>query len=371
MSEPISRPAPTQDRISQPASPATDSQRAAWRAVAHWYHSAFTGIILSATLRQGVTRAAELVHEVFSRQRQERFLPGLEKLGLTGLPHAVAAAQYHYLSNHIGGVNVQFMPESDRKAWVRYPPPRWVWSGTALCAVPTEVSRAMMTGWHAQNGVSLGNPRLGFVCTGQTTDGDPGLEGYYLEYDRDLAPHERLRFARSEQAPRFDPELAPRLPTITWPEERLARAHRNYAMEYLRTCLPATIDLWGAAQAGPFLHLTLRLVGMQHYHETREALGLDSSDDSPQGFADFLRRLIEAQGDACEQAPQSASGIVLRQSGWRLMSDVRSLHPAVASSFDGLIQGALAAHNHRLSLRTVIERSDQGCSFEWHLTEIA
>lgn len=340
-----------------------------WKAVAHWYHSSFTGIILSATLRQGVARAAELVHEVFSRQRQERFLPGLKKLGLDHLPHAVAAAQYHYLSNAIGGVSVQYMPESDRKAWVRYPPPRWVWSGTALCAVPTEVSRAMMTGWHAQNGVSLGNPRLGFVCTGQTTDGDPGLEGYYQEYDRDLAPHERLRFARGEQAPAFDPELAPRLTTLTWPQTRLAKAHRNYAMEYLRTCLPAAIDLWGPQQAQPFLHLTLRLVGMQHYHETRVALGLNAEDDSPQAFADFIERLVLAQGDTCERVSSGSAGIRLRQTGWHLMDDLPRLNPAVALSFDGLMQGAMAAHHHRLRLQTSCSQGPRGTIFDWLITD--
>ena len=65
------------------------------------------------------------------------------------------------------------MYESDRKAWIRYPPPRWIWRGTAICGVPGEVSRAMLRGWHANNGVSLGNPNLGFVCTKQTTDGQP------------------------------------------------------------------------------------------------------------------------------------------------------------------------------------------------------
>ena len=42
------------------------------------------------------------------------------------VPQAVAAAQYHYLSNLIGGVRVEYMPECDRKAWVRYAPIRAV-----------------------------------------------------------------------------------------------------------------------------------------------------------------------------------------------------------------------------------------------------
>ena len=190
----------------------------AFGAVADWYHAYFTGIILSTVTRLGAARADELVYEVFSRQRRERFLPGLQKLGLDKLPHAVAAAQYHYLSNHIGGVAVEYMYESDRKAWIRYAAPRWIWAGTALCGIPSSVSRSMLAGWHAQNGLSLGNPRLGFVCTKQTTDGQSGLEGYYLEYDRALEAHERLRFAPHEDAPDFDP--APHLSCRSAPGHR-------------------------------------------------------------------------------------------------------------------------------------------------------
>ena len=35
----------------------------------------------------------------------------------------------------------------------------------------------MLRGWHGDNGVSLGNDRLGFMATSQTTDGQPGLVG--------------------------------------------------------------------------------------------------------------------------------------------------------------------------------------------------
>src|SRR5665811_2509136 len=70
-----------------------------WRSVADLYHGYFTGLILSVVTRRGSADAAEFVFRVFRRQQQERFLPGLEKLGLSHLPPAVAAAQYHYLSN--------------------------------------------------------------------------------------------------------------------------------------------------------------------------------------------------------------------------------------------------------------------------------
>lgn len=334
-----------------------------WRAVADWHRAFFTGIVLSVVARRGTARAAELVHALFSRQREERFLPGLHKLGLTALPHAVAAAQYHYLSNDIGGVPVQYMYESDRKAWVRYPVPRWAWTGTALCGIPTEVSRAMMTGWHAQNGVLLGNPRLGFVCTKQAVDGDSGLEGYYLEYDRDLEPHERLRFARNEDAPDFDPTRAPTLPTQDWPAQRLAKAHRNYAMQYIRTALPVAIDLWGAHEAVALLGLTGRLVGMQFMHDTAARLGCRPGSDAP-SFAAFMQALITAQGDRCEVRTEG-NAVRVHQQGWQLMDDLDAPHPGIGRAYNGLLEGALAAHNHRLSLQTEVTLSAGGFEFNW------
>ena len=114
-----------------PDKPAED--HAAYAAVEHLYHAYLTGLILMLVTRAGADIAAEVVFRLFRRQQKALFLPGLRKLGLERLPHAVACAQYHYLSNQVGGVKVEYVHESDRKAWVRYPPPRWIWSGTAIC----------------------------------------------------------------------------------------------------------------------------------------------------------------------------------------------------------------------------------------------
>src|ERR1700742_1996464 len=205
------------------ANRAGETDGPAFAAVELIYHAYLTGLILMLVSRAGAAKVAEVVFRTFRRQQLARFLPGLRKLGLADLPHAVACAQYHYLSNQVGGVKVEYVYENDRKAWVRYPPPRWIWSGTAICGIPSEVSRAMLKGWHANNGVVLGNPRLGFVCTGQTVDGQPGLEGYYKEWDHDLTPDERLQFSPGERCPASDPDRAPKLPENTWPEERLRR----------------------------------------------------------------------------------------------------------------------------------------------------
>ena len=157
------------------------------KAAAGLYHSYFTGLILTLVTRRSAPDAAEWVFRLFRHQHHEKFLSSFDKLGLRGMPDAVACAAYHYLSNSIGGVEVEFMRESERKAWVNFVPPRWIYPGASICGVPSEVSRAFLRGWYAQNGVSLGNPRLGFVCTAQTTDGQHGLSGYFLEHDRELA----------------------------------------------------------------------------------------------------------------------------------------------------------------------------------------
>ncbi len=331
-------------------------EAAGWDAVAEWYHGFFTGTVLAAVARRSPAEAARFVFAVFRRQQQALFLPGLRKLGLDGKPHAVACAQYHYLSNAIGGVGVEWIGETDRKSWVRYPPPRWAWAGTAMAGIPGEVSRAMLRGWHANNGVSLGNPRLGFVCTGQAVEGDPGLEGYYCEHDRDLAPEERLRFARDEAAPRFDPAIAPVLASAEWPAARLMKAKRNYAIAYVRTAIPAAIDLWGGAEAAALLGLSGRLIGMQLYRQVAAAL--------PAGdFAGFMVALAAAQGDEAEVV---APGVV-RQRSWALMQGVQRPHPAAFACWNGLLEGALAAHD-RFARLHVASRLDLGepC-FEWRI----
>ena len=95
-------------------------------ALAHLYHYWITGLVLSLVNHKGDEIAAEFVFRLFRNQHLERFLPGLVKLGLDKLPHAVAAARYHYFSNQLGGVKVEYLEESDKKAWVRYPPARWI-----------------------------------------------------------------------------------------------------------------------------------------------------------------------------------------------------------------------------------------------------
>lgn len=326
------------------------------QAAAKLYHAYFTGLILTLVSRRSADVAAEWVFRVFRHQHHEKFLSSFEKLGLTGMPHAVACAAYHYLSNSVGGVRVEFMRESDKKAWVHFVPPRWIYPGAAICGIPSDVSRAMLRGWYAQNGVSLRNPRLGFVCTAQTTDGQHGLAGYFWERDHDISPEERLIFRPGEIAPPFDPDAVPKLPASDWPAERLAKAERNYCMEYVRSGLPRLVEQLGPAEAGHLGRIAGRLIGAQSYQETAALLGI--SGDSPDDFAELMVRLADGEGDSAEATRAGAAALV-RRSGWRLMRSLANQSPAVFEAWNGLLEGMLSVHNRFLVLEP-IERQDLG-----------
>lgn len=329
--------------------------------LAELYHRYLTGLILALVVERGEDRAAEVVFGLFRRQHLDKFLPGLAKLGLTGRPDAVACAQYHFLSNHVGGVGVVFIPESDRKAWVRYTPPRWIFDGTALAAIPTKVARAMLHGWHGHNGVSLGNDRLGFVCTGQTMDGAPGLEGYYVEEDQELAPDDRVRFRFGEVCPPVDRAAMPELAADSWPPDRLAKAARNYAMDYVRNITVVLTEQLGPLDAGGLLYRTGRRIGMQYSAAVTGPLASSPSET--------LARLLAAHGDVVESSNEpNGRGSTIEQRSWRLMRGLED--QAVPEWFDGwrgLWEGVVAVQDP--ASRLIVDgRLDHGDpAFGWRI----
>ncbi|MGR3425088.1 MAG: hypothetical protein ACU0CX_11245 [Sagittula sp.] len=328
------------------------------------YHKLVSGFMLGIAQRAGTVRGAEIVFRAFRRQQKEKFLPGLDKLGLADKPHAVACAQYHYLSNALGGAKVEWIPETDTKSWVRYLPPRWIYDGTAICGIPTEMSRAMMQGWHANNGRLLGNPRLGFVCTSQTTDGQPGAIGYYIEEDHDLAPEERLRFAPGERPP----GPAGDLPSVNWSGDRLAKVKRNYSMEYVRSLLTAACAVLGPADGGQIGRIVGRQVGMQFHDWLCDSFGHDMEPDDPAASAAMLlHRLAAAQDDAPEVATQAGEAR-LTISKWRFGRGL-DLPPEGFEAWNGLIEGIVMMHGRRPGLSVqVVQRQDLGDPvFEWRI----
>ncbi|MZR31828.1 hypothetical protein [Sneathiella litorea] len=342
----------------------TSTKQDRYSAVASLYHAYFTGLLLTLALRKGHAAAGDLTFHVFRRQHHEKFLSSFEKLGLSDLPDAVACAQYHYLSNGVGGVPVEYMYESDDKAWVHFCHPRWIYDGAAICGIPLEVNHGYLKGWYAQNGVSLKNPRLGFVCTSQDMDGQYGMAGYFKMFDHDLAPEERLQFAPGEIAPPFDPSTTPTLDTSTWPEERLQKANRNYSMEYAKNSLIILADIFGPMEANALGGMTAQLIGKQFYRSTADSLGI--TGDSIEGFARYLAGMIDGHDDEVE-IEKDGDAFIVRQKGWRLMRGTGPHPTSVFDSWNQLWQGALAVHNRYLVLE-VLQRQDYGDDcFEWRI----
>lgn len=276
--------------------------------------------------RLGDAVVGDWMFRLFRRQHLAKFLSSFEKLGLGGLPHAVACARYHVLSNDIGGVAVDYIEESDRKAWVRFRYPRWMMAGPTLCGLPIEVGRGFLRGWYAHNGVSLGNPRLGFVCVSEDLSGDFGFCGYFLEYDHDLSDDERLRFAPGELPPPADPQRQPAPPGAQWSAERLRRAARNYALEYVRNGLIELAAVAGPAKATELGRRAARLIGLQYFAETARLV--DAVDGDATDAAIYLVRLFGAMGDDASLAPGATpTRAVVIQRGLRA---VRGLEPVDA-----------------------------------------
>jgi len=349
-------------------------EAAGWRALATLYNALATATVVATVVRRGEAAARELVFNLFRRQHLEKFLPGLAKLGLAGEPHAVACALYHYHSNALGGVNTEYFRESDRKAWVRYPPPRWMWRGTAIAAIPHAVSAAMLHGWHGHNGVSLGNPRLGFVCTGMTVDGMPGLEGYYLEHERALTEGERVRFAYgAETMPRVEPGSMPVLEASAWPAARRARTHRAYSMAYVRTLLEVLGALPDAQGAQSCFAHAARLTGLQCHEETALGLGLPTNLSagtvvSAGQFAQWLAAMLAAQGESVV-VTSSTQGADVHMHGWRLMQGVPELDAGAAfAAWNALWLGACAAHDRFLVLDASASGAGEGFLARWRVS---
>ncbi|MFZ5782737.1 MAG: hypothetical protein ACOY4R_21250 [Pseudomonadota bacterium] len=348
------------------------AETAAYRAVGTLYNALMTALVLGLVTRRGEDTARDYVFRHFRRQHLEKFLPGLQKLGLAGEKDAPACALYHYHSNALGGVKTGYLRESDTKAWVRYPPPRWIWRGTAIAAVPHSVSAAMLHGWHGHNGVSLGNDRMGFVCTGMTVDGKPGLEGYYIDYGRPIAEEERVRFAYDEEMPRVDWAKQPRLETESWPEERRQRTFRSYALEYLRTMLPTLQELLGPGDARGELGRVARLVGLQFHEETARDLGLPTDlergdPESARDLARWLTAILQAQGEEVETR-ESDGAITVVQAGWRAGRDLALADPLGAfDAWNELWLGAAAAHDRFLKVQTTRSLGDRGWEIAWRI----
>jgi hypothetical protein len=341
------------------------------RAQAQLHHAWLLGLMLMVVTCKGAELTGEWMFRLFRRQHLNKFLSSFQKLGLDHLPHAVACAQYHVLSNQVGGVRVEFMAEHDRKAWLRFRYPRWMYAGPTICAMPIEVSRGFLRGWYAYNGVSLGNPRLGFVCVSEDMSDEFGLCGYFREFDDPLEEDERLQFS-DELPPAFKASEQPHLPPEQWSPERLAQAQRSYALEYLRNGISELIGLLGSSETLELASRSARLIGMQYYQETAELLG--ERDGSIDDAAAFLTSLLQGMVDEIEPMssadPAQADPRIkqLRIKGLRITRGLSETEASiVGTAWCGLAQGAIRAHQQLMQLSSEEQASG---ALLWRITAL-
>lgn len=215
----------------------------------------------------------DLWFKLMSAEQKVRFRAALVKLGIDKDPPAVTAAKYHYFSNSIGGLNMQIIEESPRKVWIRYLSPWGTYPGIAALTVPASVRRTILSTWHPRNGELLGCPRLGWVATKFVAEGHPYDEGYFLEYDHDLAPEERFRVEHVEHTPEFDPEKAPKLDPEAWPEARWLKGSYSYGVDYVMHAIETMYLLFGAPAARDLVATAMRLVAVQYGPDFAKASG--------------------------------------------------------------------------------------------------
>jgi hypothetical protein len=273
----------------------------------HW-----SAIQLTVLKEKGGADLARLKYLILRRHQRSHFLEGVEKLGIDRtLPPAVVAGRYHYLSNMIGGLTMEYVEETPKKVWIRYLPPAWSFPGQSLFAVPPAVEHAMFAGWHPFNGASLGTKRLAFVVTKVYQQGEPYDEGYFIEHDYDLDEDQHIRFEPATQSPDFDPERAPRLSPTEWPEERLAKARRNFALGYVEDALVTTLEMYGVHGASQIVGHAARLTAIQFFGEFKSTFGVNGT--KAQDLVSIIASLADLAGDEMRISRSSSGGFAI----WR------------------------------------------------------
>jgi hypothetical protein len=288
---------------------------------------------------------------LLSSEQKVRFQSALIKLGIQDDPPALAAAKYHYFSNSIGGLNMQLIEETPKKVWIRYLSPWGTYPGIAALAVPTSVRRTILSTWHPRNGSLLGCPRLGWVATKFVAEGHPYDEGYFQEYDHDLAPEERFRVEHVEKTPEFDPARAPKLDPAIWPEARWLKGSYSYGVDYVQHVIEIMHRLFGAPAARDLVATGMRLLAVQFGPDLARASREEGK--TPAAIAASFAAMLGAFRNECSLDMPGTDRAVLRIRGFLpfayeadeglrqsvfelfgMMTRLRNGHVAITRSFD-------------------------------------
>ena len=256
----------------------------------------FSGLGAMTFREKGEAAIGQLWVLLLSQHQDGFYKQGLKKLGIgEDEPPAVAAAKYHYFTNQIGGLEMEYVEESAKKVWIRYTAPMWTYAGVSMLAMPGSLRRKIFTGWHPHNGRMMNCPRLGWVSTKFIMEGEPYDEGYFIEYDHDLAPGEEMRYEVAARTPEFDPDQAPKLDRGLWPDARMFKARRNWSREYVRTTIDCLLQMFSEQATHFILQQAMRCLAIQYTHELKQDVGTVGND------ARSVTALFAGLLEACDQ----------------------------------------------------------------------
>ncbi|MCG5213632.1 hypothetical protein [Streptosporangium sp. KLBMP 9127] len=257
-----------------------------------FYSKVFSALTAITFREKGEAAVNDLWFRVLTSHQGDRYAEGLKKLGIHEDPPAVAAAKYHYFTNIIGGLDMEYAEESPRKVWIRYRAPMWMYSGVALIAMPASIRRTVFSSWHPRNGRYMGCPRLGYVGTKFSMEGDPYDEGYFIEHDHELTEDETMRFEVVARTPEFDPARAPVLDPELWPEARILKARPKFSAGYVRSTVECLYERYGALTTHQLVRSAMRMLAIQLTPELTAKAGVEGTTVAD--IAGFHHALVSA-----------------------------------------------------------------------------
>lgn len=327
----------------------------------------FTALRLGLLREKGEQAFADCQRFNLRRHQRKYFLTGSEKLGITGETDAIKSAKYHFLSNTLGGIDMEYIEETPKKVWIRYRGGLFLY-GDATFGIPPSITRATFSGWHPYNGISLNNPRLGFVCTKVVEDGEPYYEGYFLEYDHDLDPSERMAYAFVMDSPDFDPEKAPKLDPKLWPPDRIHRTKRSFMRQYVESLIETFLDLHGEPRASEIVTLAYRGVPAVYFLGWMKDLGI--TGNNAQSLVSFFEIMEEFDEDKVEIISESSTRFLLRKKSNKLFRGTKIPSGIMRAMFEYKIMCAKIL-NPKIKVKLTKLLSDGDPYDEWIVEDVA
>jgi hypothetical protein len=299
--------------------------------------------LLSATLRHSDhEQVGDLLVSIFRSHHGDYFVDGLRKLGLDSEESdAIKSAKYHYFSNVIGGIDMGYAQESNRKAWVFYKTPFCYfdspqWPSASAAFMRPEGYAAVFRAWHGNNGRSLGNPRLAFHFTHMLFRGDPYDAGYFEEHHEALSPDQTYQEHWGETPPPMTTlEFGP-----AWTLERRLKAVSNYHAGYVGDSVQHLVSAFGVADAAAIVEHAYRVFLLQARQRIAGYLGVSLED--PRAPALMLARFLQLFREEVDVASEGSETRITQAGSYAARFVTKPLpaevEAAITSAWAGLAE---------------------------------